>query len=306
LDVNTQDDLGKIAAGINQFIEHLQGMMLDVDHSSKQIKQEVSQVQEQSNSNQALVNAHYEETEQVVTAISEMSSTADSVAQSAVSAAKLTQTTSNEAEQSKAVVQEAVQSVSALIDEAISMSESIMVMSNDTNQISSVLSVIGEIAEQTNLLALNAAIEAARAGEKGRGFAVVADEVRALAARTQQSTSDINEMITKLRSGTSIVVSAMENTKASCQHTSRNTALVMDSLDAMTESIAEVNDLTVQIASSAEQQSLVTEEVSRNMTAIQEMIGNINRNGEETVNSTHQLTDTNRQLQDVVGRFKIC
>ncbi|MDX1304373.1 methyl-accepting chemotaxis protein [Photobacterium sp.] len=305
LDVYTQDDLGKIAAGINQFIANLQEMMLDVAQSSHLISSEINQLREQTDSNQTLLTAHSEETEQVVTAITEMSSAVDSAAQSAASAAKLTQKTNNEAEQSKIVVQEAVQSVSALVGEMESMSESIVIMNNDASQIGSVLGVIGDIAEQTNLLALNAAIEAARAGEQGRGFAVVADEVRALAARTQQSTTEINHMLAKLQNGTSKVVSAMETTKASCQHTAENTTRVMDSLDSMTGSVVEINDLTAQIAASAEQQSTVTVEINRNMTAIREMINNINHNGQETVNSTHQLNQTNTQLHDVVGRFKL-
>lgn len=305
LHVNSQDDLGKIAIGINLFIEKLQSMMIDVAQSSQQIRKEITQVTEQSDSSQALLAAHSKETEQVVTAITEMSSAAGSVAQSATSAAKLTQKTNSETEESKTVVLEAVHSVTALVDEVTKMSESVMAMNRDTEQISSVLTVIGEIAEQTNLLALNAAIEAARAGEQGRGFAVVADEVRTLAARTQQSTSDINEMLTKLRKGTIAVVNAMETTKNSCQQTSQNTSRVMGSLDGISESVTEINDLTAQIASSAEQQSAVTEEINRNMTAIQDMINSIHQNGVETFNSTHQLSDTNAQLHNVVSRFKI-
>ncbi|ANU38037.1 methyl-accepting chemotaxis protein [Vibrio scophthalmi] len=305
LEITSQDDLGKIATGINQFIEKLQTMMLDVAKSSQQIKQEINVVGENAHSNQTLLTAHAKETEQVVTAITEMSSTAESVAQSAADAAKLTHKTNNEANHSKAVVQEAVQSVSALVEEVASMSQSITAMSKDTDQIGSVLGVIGDIAEQTNLLALNAAIEAARAGEQGRGFAVVADEVRALAARTQQSTSQVNEMLTKLRNGNNTVVSAMKTTQSSCQQTSETTARVMTSLDSMTDSIIEINDLTTQIAASAEQQSVVAEEITRNMTSIQEMINNINHNGQQTVTSTHQLTATNSQLSDVVGRFKL-
>ncbi|MFA0412195.1 methyl-accepting chemotaxis protein [Vibrio renipiscarius] len=305
LEIHTQDDLGKIATGVNLFIEKLQVMMLDVAKSSEQIKHEIRAVGENADSNQTLLTAHAKETEQVVTAITEMSSTAESVAQSAANAAKLTHQTNDEANHSKAVVQEAVQSVSALVEEVASMSQSITAMSKDTDQIGAVLGVIGEIAEQTNLLALNAAIEAARAGEQGRGFAVVADEVRALAARTQQSTSQVNEMLTKLRNGNNTVVNAMKTTQSSCQQTSATTARVMDSLDSMTDSIIEINDLTTQIAASAEQQSVVTEEITRNMTSIQDMINDINHNGQKTVNSTHQLTNTNTQLGDVVGRFKL-
>ncbi len=305
VDVQSNDDLGKIAASINLFIDNLQKMMLDVDKANKQIEEESKQLSEQTNSNQSLLMAHSNEAEQIVTAITEMSSTADSVAESAACAAKLTQQANSEAESSKEVVQQAANSVSALVSEVESMSMSISTMSKDTEQIGSVLEVIGDIAGQTNLLALNAAIEAARAGEQGRGFAVVADEVRALAERTQQSTSEINVMLAKLRDGSSNVVTAMETTKVSCQDTVDNNNKVMTSLDSMIKSVVEVNDLTVQIATSAEEQNSVTEEIDRNMLAIQDMISQLNNNGSETVNSTEQLAETSDNLHEIVGRFKL-
>lgn len=305
VDVQSNDDLGKIAASINLFIDNLQKMMLDVDNANKKIEEESKQLSEQTNSNQSLLMAHSNETEQIVTAITEMSSTADSVAESAACAAKLTQQANSEAESSKEVVQQAANSVSALVSEVESMSMSISTMSKDTEQIGSVLEVIGDIAGQTNLLALNAAIEAARAGEQGRGFAVVADEVRALAERTQQSTSEINVMLAKLRDGSSNVVTAMETTKVSCQDTVDNNNKVMTSLDSMIKSVVEVNDLTVQIATSAEEQNSVTEEIDRNMLAIQDMITQLNNNGSETVNSTKQLAATSDNLHEIVGQFKL-
>ena len=245
------------------------------------------------------------ETTQVVTAMNEMSSTAESVAQSASQTAEFTRVTNDEAEQSKLVVASAVRSVADLIEEVESMAKSIQAMNEDSQKIGSVLMVIGEIADQTNLLALNAAIEAARAGEQGRGFAVVADEVRALAARTQQSTSEINNMLDNLNEGTRTVVKAMDDTKLRCQETAETTENVNESLDRMVNSIVRINDLGLEIATAASQQNAVTEEVSRNMTTIQSMVDELTSNGSQTMESTSGLSKNNQQLSQIVAQFKL-
>ena len=305
LDVYSQDDLGKIAGGINSFIENLQRMLLDVSQSNRGIQHEIDELTNKTDSNKALLNAHTLETEKVVTAINQMSATAESVAQSGARAAEFTQSTNEEAERSKIVVQQAADSLSELAQQVDDMAHSIGNMNQDFEKIDAVLRVIGEIAEQTNLLALNAAIEAARAGEQGRGFAVVADEVRALAARTQQSTSEVDRMLSNLRSATTLVVSSMDSTKKSCSNTVDTTSRVMGSLENMTSSITKINDLTTEIAFSAKEQSVVTEDVNINMIEIHEMISQLSNNAADTVESTQRLIQANVQLNDVVGGFKL-
>lgn len=305
LDVHSSDDLGQIADAVNLFIANLQTMMLEVSQSTEHISEGIEQLKSQTERNNTVLTTHSSETEQVVTAISEMSSTADSVASSASKSASFIHETSVEAEQSKGVVVGAVNNVAALIDEVEAMALNIQTMNEDTQRIGSVLGVIGEIADQTNLLALNAAIEAARAGDHGRGFAVVADEVRALAARTQQSTSEISEMLTNLSDGASTVVSAMQVTKSSCQQTADTTANVTESIDSMAESVMKINDLGTQIATAAEQQSTVTEEISRNMVAIQDMVVQLSTNGTQTMDSTRNLASCNEQLVAIVNQFKL-
>lgn len=305
LDVHSNDDLGQIATAVNTFIGNLQSMMLEVSQSTQHISSDIELLQSQAERNDVVLASHSMETNQVVTAINEMSSTADSVAQSASQTAEFTKITSDEAVQSKQVVNGAVSSVADLINEVEAMAANIQTMSDDSQKIGSVLSVIGEIADQTNLLALNAAIEAARAGEQGRGFAVVADEVRALAARTQQSTSEINTMLSNLNEGTKTVVKAMDDTKARCQQTAETTENVNESLDLMSNSVVRINDLGLEIATAAEQQSAVTEEVNRNMVTIQSMVDELTGNSTQTVDSTRNLASSNEQLSAIVKQFKL-
>ena len=305
LEVTSKDDLGQIAEAVNTFIANLQTIMLEISQSTTHISSGIEQLRSHTEHNNAVLIDHASETDQVVVAVTEMSSTADSVAQSAAQSATFTQKSTDEAHQSKTVVQGAVNGVADLVNEVEAMALNIQTMNEDTHKISSVLSVIGEIADQTNLLALNAAIEAARAGEQGRGFAVVADEVRTLAARTQQSTSEINEMLTRLRSGADTVVKAMDATKLSCLQTAETTASVNVSLDSMTNSVMQINDLGIQIATAAEEQSSVTEEINRNMTMIQNMVSQLTENGGKTMDSTHTLASSNDQLVAIVGQFKL-
>ncbi len=305
IEIVNNDELGDISHSVNNFIVYLQSMMLEISQASAHITDSTEQLNQQSmQANSALI-AHASETEQVVSAITEMSSTSETVAQNAADTAFNTQQANDEAILSKTIVSEASSSVLALVDEVDSASASINTMSNNTQEIIKALSVIGDIADQTNLLALNAAIEAARAGEQGRGFSVVADEVRSLAARTQTSTAEINQILNTLSSDATNAVSTMDATRTSCQLAAENTARVTDSLDNMTNFIIQINDLSTQIATASEEQSSVTEEVSRNMTNINEMVQELTKNGQATVDSTQTLASANTQLDALVKKFKL-
>ncbi|EPN4478105.1 methyl-accepting chemotaxis protein [Vibrio cholerae] len=305
LAVESKDEIGQICNSINLFIEKLQQMFIDVADSSKEIDRAVVHLSNQARSNLNTLNQHTQETEQAITAIEEMSASAGSISQSADDAALLTERTNRYADESKQTVTEAVNSVNGLVNQVSSMAETITRMSEDTKQINSVLQVIGAIAEQTNLLALNAAIEAARAGEQGRGFAVVADEVRALASRTQQSTSQINDMLATLKTTTENVVKEMDSTRIHCEETAERTNHVMDSLNVVTDSVAEMNNLNTLIATSAMEQRQVTHEVSKNMAAIQEMVRKLNMNAAQVTSVSNELQNTSHALSDVVGRFRV-
>jgi methyl-accepting chemotaxis protein len=305
LDVNSHDDLGKIAEGINTFIANLQQMMLEVSQATSHISRSVEDLRTQSEQNATVLQSHVDETDQVVTAINEMSITAETVSANAAQTSSHTQSTNDQAQHSKAIVSTAVSSVSALVNDVESMATNINEMNRNSMDIAGVLKVIGDIAEQTNLLALNAAIEAARAGEQGRGFAVVADEVRALAARTQQSTSEIEQMLTKLTTGADSLVSNMTVIKESCNHTAENTARVNQDLDTMAESIIEVNNLAVEIATAAEEQSSVSEEISKNMSSIREMADTLADSGQQNVENSQILASANTQLAAIVSKFKL-
>lgn len=305
LEIKSQDEIGKISGSINQFIEQLRILFVDILNSSQSIDRAVAQMMEKSKTHNNMLMAHVTETELVISAIEEMRIAAGSIANSTSTAANLTEKTNNIANISKQAVNDAEISVVKLESDITRMSETISDMSTETKAIGVVLQIIGDIAEQTNLLALNAAIEAARAGEQGRGFAVVADEVRALAARTQQSTSQINSMLGKLQQASENAVFQMDSTRLSCQSTADNTHKVMESLNTVTSSVSEINDLNTLMATSAEEQSQVTEEVSKNLEVIQTLIEQLNRDAVESDTLSQRLGSTSTDLATVTGKFKI-
>jgi methyl-accepting chemotaxis protein len=299
------DEMDAVGNSVNRFIAYLQGMIADVTEATALIADELRQLQQQSKHTNSVLNRHASETDQAVTAITQMSSTADTVAHNATETASFTRIANENAEHSKVVVAEASASVLALVVEVESATARVQEMQQDAQRINDVLGVIGGIAGQTNLLALNAAIEAARAGEQGRGFAVVADEVRALAGRTQQSTSEINEMLARLQQGVSSAVLAMEKTKASCQATADKTARVNLGLDDMASSVGRIHDLSAQIASAAKEQSYATEEINKNMVAIRHIVDDLVVSGEMTDKSTDALLASNQRMVELVNRFKV-
>lgn len=305
LEVTTDDDLGAIAHGINQFIESLQSMMLEVQVVTNRLTDGVKVLQSHSNESASVLEQHQRETEQVATAMTELSSTAELVVENSEEAAKFTQEANLTGEMSKTTILKAQNSLSVLATEVARSTVEVERMNKETQDIASILTVIGGIAEQTNLLALNAAIEAARAGDQGRGFAVVADEVRTLAQRTQQSTGEIDIALIKLQQGSESVVLSIESTKTTSEETINEAEGVALNLGEMTEFVNKINDLNMTISNSAREQNSVIQEITQNMESIHTMVGNLNMKGNSTRLETQRIADTNHQLASIVKKFKL-
>ncbi|MBL0482943.1 methyl-accepting chemotaxis protein [Aeromonas veronii] len=304
LKVQSQDEIGHLASAFNRFVERIQSVVSQVGETSNHLFSAVDKLHHLSEHYDHQMQGHSRETDQVVTAVTEMSSTAQEVAASASNAATATSDAARESDAARGVVSGAINSINRLVGEVHTASGVIEQLAQETAKIGSVVEVIRGIAEQTNLLALNAAIEAARAGEQGRGFAVVADEVRSLAGRTQQSTKEINEMLQRLQGGVKQAVEVMQASEDRSQETVQEASHIASSLDSMVMAVSTINDMNIQIATAAEEQHAVSEEINKNLVAIQQIVSELTSAAVESNSTTRDLANTGDKLRKLVSQFR--
>jgi methyl-accepting chemotaxis protein len=305
LDITSEDEIGQLGSAFNLFIDKLQHIISDVAGATDRVRHAAQSINGQTVSMTEQLNHHNSEVDQIVTAITEMSATANDVAHNTNMVAEATHAASDNVGKAQDCVDTSLTEVSNLMTQIDNAAGNVKSLSEQSKKINSVLSVIGGIAEQTNLLALNAAIEAARAGEQGRGFAVVADEVRNLASRTQASTVEINEMLSELHKLVTKAVQAMEESQTSCLSSVESSRAISESLGSVTSSVTSINDMSTQIATAATEQSSVTEEINRNINSVQEIVNTLLAASEEASDMSKTVANEGQTLAQLVGQFKV-
>jgi len=305
LKVSGRDETADLARAFNQFIEKIHATISQVAGSTSQLTTAAEQMSLVTHETNNGVNKQKIETEQVASALNEMTATVMEVARNAESAADAANQADIQASEGKNIVALTIDSINTLATEVENAANVIQDVEKDSAEIGSVLEVIQGIAEQTNLLALNAAIEAARAGEQGRGFAVVADEVRNLASRTQESTEEIRKMIERLQAGSHNAVIVMEEGRNRAKESVDQAAKTGSALERITSAVADINSMNNQIATAAHQQGIVAEEINKNVVNITQIADETSEGTIQLSKSGIELAHLAQDLQGLVGQFKI-
>ncbi|MBE4178942.1 methyl-accepting chemotaxis protein [Vibrio parahaemolyticus] len=305
LETDTDQEFSDLAKNFNTFMENLQQQIIESKSISDQILTGTQITAEGARDSAGAIQTQLQELEQLATAMHEMSVTATEVANNAQGAASAAKEADQATIEGSSVVSESTQTINMLSDSIDLAVEEVQVLESATANIETILKVINDIADQTNLLALNAAIEAARAGESGRGFAVVADEVRTLAQRTQESTTEIRSMIEQLQSGASSVASAMHQSKGSAVEAVEKADLANDALQRIRDAIQRISDMNLQIASAAEEQSLVAEEINNNTVNIKDLSTQVADSANRTNEAMQSQHDNVRKQDEILNRFTV-
>lgn len=302
--VEHKDELGDLGEAFNGFLDSLKSMVNDIRHEIEELNTTSKNLSNTATEATQVVAMQSESSDLIVTAVHEMSQATKDVSNIAQTTADQNSGAMETVEQGVSVIGQSVEHIQELYNSIESAAGSAKNLAEQSTDISNVLDVIRGIAEQTNLLALNAAIEAARAGEQGRGFAVVADEVRALASKTQESTESIQNMIQMVQQGVDSVVNQIEDgfskVSASVSLSSETQELLNETLS----KIQTVNDMSIQTAAAAEEQSVVSEDINRNLNNLNEQTQLTKQGAESTQDIAQSINNLSEQIRQSVAKFK--
>jgi len=304
LDTKAKGEVGDVAHGFNTFAAKIQTLIVEVKTAIEDLSQATGRMTGVVDHTRSEVDEQRRETEQVAAAIHQMAAAVQEVSSNATNASHSAQAADESAIGGQRVVNETIVSIQSLQSGVNKASDVIAQLDRDSEHIGTVVNVIKEIADQTNLLALNAAIEAARAGEQGRGFSVVADEVRTLANRTQQSTDEIQSMIEKLQSGARQAVQEMEKSRVQTDETVEKASHTGEQLNNITASVSDISGMSTQIATAAEEQTSVADELSRSIQHIADISERASGNADQLSTTTGEMAQLEARLTALVNQFK--